>query len=410
MRQIARLLLLLFAFTIPWEFSLNLGEPLGNAARIAGILVLLATAPAVFAAGRMRAPCAFCWITLSLYLWFCLTCFWSVDTTASLVKLRAYFQEMMIVWLFWEFADTPGDLRNLLRAAVAGSWVLALLTIAAFHSPAAIAAGQIRFAAYGEDPNDVARFLDLGFPLAALLVHCERRRLLRALALGFIPVATFAVLLTASRSGFLAALVALAGSLAILAQGQSRRVAAAVFALPPFLAALWFVIPGATVERLATIPEQLEGGDLNQRVNIWSSGWQAFTHAPLIGSGAGTFQAAAHTAPIDSAHNTVVAILVTGGLIALFLSSLLVALAFRAALRTRSSLRLSLVACLVVWVVTTLIATVEENRMTWLLFGLAIVASRLNQEDPQGMAECFRLAAPRPASIPAATLAVEPGS
>ncbi len=31
----------------------------------------------------------------------------------------------MIVWLVWEFADTPADLRNLLRATVAGSWVLA---------------------------------------------------------------------------------------------------------------------------------------------------------------------------------------------------------------------------------------------------------------------------------------------
>ena len=42
MRRIAWVLLLLFAFAIPWEYSLDLGEPLGNVARIAGLLLLLA--------------------------------------------------------------------------------------------------------------------------------------------------------------------------------------------------------------------------------------------------------------------------------------------------------------------------------------------------------------------------------
>ncbi|MGB0064650.1 MAG: O-antigen ligase family protein, partial [Terracidiphilus sp.] len=391
MRRIAWFSLLLFAFTIPWEISLNLGEPLGNAARIAGILVLLAAVPAVFAAGRMRAPCAFSWITLVLFLWLGATCFWSVDTTESLVKLRAYFQEMMIVWLVWEFADTPEDFRNLLRATVAGSWVLALLTLAALHSPDSVAAEQIRFAAYGEDPNDVARFLDLGFPLAALLVHCERHRLMRAMALGFLPIGIVAVLLTASRSGFLAALVALAGSLVILSLGHARRVASAVFALPPFLAALWFFIPGGTVERLATIPEQLRGGDLNQRVNIWSTGWDAFVHAPLWGNGVGTFVTAARTAPMDSAHNTVLSIVVSSGLCGLFLASLLVALALCAAFRTHGPLRMALVTCLVVWAITTLIASVEENRTTWLLFGMTLLAARLSEEDPLGLAACLCL-------------------
>ena len=59
MRRVAWVLLLLFAFAIPWEYSLDLGEPLGNVARIAGLLTLLAAVPAVFEAGRMRTPGAF---------------------------------------------------------------------------------------------------------------------------------------------------------------------------------------------------------------------------------------------------------------------------------------------------------------------------------------------------------------
>ena len=394
MRKIAWILVLAFAASIPWEYSLDLGEPLGNVARIAGFLALLAVIPAILQAGRFRKPDAFLWVTLALYLWFCCTCLWTIDMTVSLANLRAGFQQFIIVWLVWEFADFPVDLRNLLRATVAGCWVLALLTLASFSSPAAIASGQIRFAAYGQDPNDVARFLVLGLPLAALLVHCERRRLVRWMAFAFLPVGLVAVLLTASRSGFLAALIGIAGAFALLASGRPRRALAAFYALPPFLAAVWWMIPRTTFDRLATIPQQLQGGDWNQRTNIWSEGWRAFVRAPLTGTGAGTFVAAAHTAPIDTAHNTPLSILIGGGLCALLLMSVLVALAVRAALRAHGPLRPALITCLLIWIVTSFVATVEENRMTWLLFGITIAAARMSTEDAPGVAACFRLTPP----------------
>ena len=37
MRRTTWILLLVLAFAIPWEYSLDLGEPLGNVARIAGL-------------------------------------------------------------------------------------------------------------------------------------------------------------------------------------------------------------------------------------------------------------------------------------------------------------------------------------------------------------------------------------
>jgi O-antigen ligase len=400
MRRIAWIMLLLFAFAIPWEYSLDLGGILGNAARIAGLMVLLAAVPAVLQAGRMRTPGAFWWLTLALFLWFCSSYFWTIDPVATLEKMRGYFQETMIVWLMWELADTPADLRSILRATVAGSWVLALLTLAAFSSPEAIAAGQIRFAAYGQDPNEVARFLDLGFPLAALLVNCERRWPPRLLALGFFPLGMFAVLLTASREGFLAAVIGIAGSVLLLTQGRARRVAAAAFALPPLLSALWFIVPGGTLARLATIPEQLRTGDLNQRLSIWSAGLRAFAHAPILGTGAGSFVAAARLSPIDTAHNTALSVAVSGGLCALFLASALVVLAVRSALRTSGPLRLALITSLLVWILTSFVATVEENRTTWLLLAIVAVAGRLASDDPEGLIDCFSAHPLLPAQVP----------
>jgi len=389
MRKIAWALLLLFAFSIPWEYSLNLGEPLGNIARIAGVFLLVVAVPAILQTGGLRTPGPMQWLVLAFYLWFCCSYFWTLDQQTTLERMRGYFQEMMIVWLVWEFAESPRDLRSLLRACVAGSWVLAALTLASFSSAEAAAAGRIRFVADGQDPNDVARFLDLAFPLAALLLNSETRRRWRLLALGYLPLGLTAVVLTASRGGFLAALIALTGSALLLAGKYGRSVLAGVFALPVLAAALWLVVPAETFERLATIPSQLGGGDLNQRRNIWTAGWDAFARSPLVGSGAGAFVAAAKTNPIDTAHNSPLSIAVNGGLCALFLAAAIVALAGRSVLRTRGPLRLALATVLLVWVITSLVDTVEENRISWLLLGIMALAARLADEDPAALNACF---------------------
>src|ERR1017187_7601640 len=370
MRRLAWLLLLLFTFTIPWEYSMDLGEPLGNVSRIVGLLVLLVAVPAALQSGISRSPGPLQWAVLALYLWFCCSYFWTIEPTATFGVIRAFFQQAMIVWLVWEFAESPGDLRWLLRAYVAGSWVLAALTLANFASPEAIAEGQIRFAAGGQDPNDVARFLDLGFPLAALLFDAEPGWPGRLLAAAYLPVGLVAVLLTASRGGFLAAMVALAGCAILLARSHIRAVVAGVFALPAIAVALWFAVPHGTLERLATIWEQLVGRDLNQRWNIWSAGWQAFTRAPLLGNGAGSFVSATGLASYDTAHNTALAILVGGGLCAFSLALVVVALAAWSVRQTTGALRLALATSLVVWAVTSLVSTVETSRTTWLLMAL----------------------------------------
>jgi O-antigen ligase len=410
MRRIAWLLLLLFSFAIPWEYSLDLGEPFGNVARILGLMLLLVAIPALLQTGEARTPGPMQVLVLALYLWLCCTCFWTIDTAVTLGKVRAYFQEMMTVWLVWEFAESPADLRDLLRAYVAGSWVLAALTLANFSSPEAVAAGQMRFAAYGQDPNDVARFLDLGFPLAGLLLMSETRWTARLLAFGYLPLGLFAVLLTASRGGFLAALVALAGCGFLLLRGRGKAAWMAAFALPAIAAALWLAVPQQVFDRLATILAQLEGGDLNQRWNIWSVGWHAFTRAPLLGSGAGTFVSAAGLSPIDTAHNTVLSILVAGGLCALLLAAGIVALAVRAVLETHGALRAALATALLVWMVTSLVATVDESRTTWLLIALVSLAARLAVEDPEELARCFPTRTLLAPQEPAYGLAAQPTS
>ncbi|MGA8043620.1 MAG: O-antigen ligase family protein [Terracidiphilus sp.] len=380
MQRIAKGLLFLFAFTVPWEYSLDLGEPWGNVARVAGLILVLAAIPAALARRWIRKPDTVQWLTLALFLWLCCTAFWTLDIQATLERLRGDAQEMMIVWLVWEFCEDERDLRSLLGAALAGSWVLVLLTIADALSTHGVDAGQIRFAPIGQDPNDVARFLDFGFPMAAWMLTRDGRWLSRLLAFGYFPAGLGAVLLTASRGGFLAAVVALTGSGVLLLRNHFRAMVWGGLALPLMAGAIWFAIPHPTLERLATIPDQLQGGDLNQRLNIWDAGWRGFLQTPMLGHGAGTFVTAAGLATGDTAHNTILSLLVEGGLVSFALALAIFVVLMREALQTEGSLRLALFTILAVWAVASLVGTLIESRMTWLLFGMMSVARRIAME------------------------------
>jgi O-antigen ligase len=389
MQTAARWFLLLFVFTIPWEYSLDLGPPFGNISRLAGLVLLPLAVLAVLQSGSARRPGPAHWLTLALYLWFCCTYFWSAAPEATAIKLRGYAQEMMLVWLVWEFVRTPRELRNLMRAWLAGSWVLGILSLANFALYDPTTGEQIRFAAAGQDPNDVARFISLGMPVAALLLDGQERWWGRLLAAGYIPLGLACVLLTGSRSGLVVALVALAGCALILWQRSPKIVAGAAIILPVLACVAWLAVPHETLARFATISEQLRNADLNQRVSIWLAGWRAFLAAPLFGHGGGSFVVAAGLASDDTAHNTVLAILVEGGLCALGLATAIVVFAVRAALATSGMLRIGLITLMETWFVSSLAGTVGESRITWLLLGMTLLAGHLANQDAEAMDRAF---------------------
>jgi O-antigen ligase len=93
--------------------------------------------------------------------------------------------------------------------------------------------------------------------------------------------------------------------------------------------------------------------------------------------------------PLDTAHNTALSIAVSGGLVALFLATAIVAVAIRSITQTKGQLRWAMALTLLVWGITSTVATVEENRSTWLLLAMIALAGRLGVEEPEGLDECF---------------------
>ena len=52
-------------------------------------------------------------------------------------------------------------------------------------------------------------------------------------------------------------------------------------------------------------------------------------------------------------------------------------------------LKWALMTALTVWVVVSLVSTVEESRATWLLLGMVGAAGRVNREMPRQCERCF---------------------
>jgi O-antigen ligase len=164
--------------------------------------------------------------------------------------------------------------------------------------------------------------------------------------------------------------------------------------------AIFLFVPAGSLDRLATIPEEVGGGDLNDRLNIWDAGWHAFTRSPWWGYGAGTFTTAAGLASGDTAHNTVMAVLVTGGLAGTAIFTGILAGVVRAVSRTGGLLRVALGTGMVVWLITSMVGSVEENRATWLVFAMVTLAGRLAEERREAMMELFSGEGRREATMP----------
>ena len=209
------------------------------------------------------------------------------------------------------------------------------------------------------------------------------------MALAYVPCGLGAVLLTASRGGFSASLVALFGSVLLLLAWRPRAASVVLAGLAAVAGAIWSFVPEETFDRLATIPEQVGSSDLNDRLSIWISGWHAFSAAPWFGYGAGTYAAASGLSPGDTAHNTLMAILVTGGITGVGIFTGILLLTGRAVFATKHLLRIALGSAFLVWLITAMVGSVEENRTTWLLFAVMGLAGRLSVEAAGDMEAIF---------------------
>jgi O-antigen ligase len=351
--------------------SLTLGMPL-----------LLPAAWHLATGGRIRRAPPTLAAMAGFVAWCAVSVVWATQPDDSaMVTTLTRAQLLAVVWMGWQLVRSDGDLRGLLAGYVLGCVVV--VALAWRNSLIGFADVWDRYTADGFDPNDMAIYLALGIPMAGYLGGAGRPgERARVLYLLYVPIALSGIALSGSRTGGIAAALALAALLPWLAV-RSRKVLAlalvvlvggAVVALPR--------VPTVSLGRVFSVGTELreaEGPSLNARDRIWDAGLAVLPEHLYRGVGVGGFANAVQPVAGDRvlAHNTPLSIAVELGLVGLVLFFGAFGLALwriRGAAADARMLAWSAVGTLLVGIQS---LTWEHRKPLWLVLLLAMVAGEL---------------------------------
>jgi O-antigen ligase len=391
MRDAVRVFLWLTILCVPIENMLVL-PGVGTVSRVVGLLACVCAGIVLFLSGRMRRLTAFHTLLALYLLWNVVSLVWSIDPEFSRLRLSTLLQLAVLVWLMWEFTERPEHQRRLMQAYVLGASIAAVGTLMAFYAGREVT--YMRFAAAGFDPNDLCVILSLGIPLAWYLAVTERWKWLCVGYCTYLPLALFAAVLTASRGGLLACVVACAFVALMVPRLSPGVKLTAVFLLVATAGILVTQIPPSSLERLASVGREIASGSMSERRDIWQSGLQVFWRHSLLGVGVGGFSASnyklnPHVPTGVVAHNSFLSIMVELGIIGLILFVLAIVAAGKM-IRTYPPMAYVLwLVMLLTWAVGAFSLTFEHRKPTWVIFGLlaghsvAVTWGRSPQQEKQ---------------------------
>jgi hypothetical protein len=299
-------------------------------------LVAAATATFAYLAGERTGAATFVrrsrerLLAMALLVWALLTLPLSEWPSGSLkVLLDPYLQSLVLFWLVSALLVDEDRLRTFVLTLTWCSVPLAFTALRHF-SAGTYMAGAERIEGYASglasNPNDLALMLVVILPLTAALVGLSDKPIVRLVLAGVVVLQAAAIVVTFSRSGFIALAIVTGAGLLRLVRNRSVGILGGI-ALVVFLA--WFVVPQGYIDRLTTI------GDINSdSTGSAQARWRDTVAAegvildhPLVGSGLGLDYLAlnrARGATWKSVHNAYLQCGVDLGVLGLALYTLLV--------------------------------------------------------------------------------------
>jgi|Deesub1362A_J573_1020465.scaffolds.fasta_scaffold02804_4 O-antigen ligase len=372
MSQLVRIMLWVFVFLVPWE-NIVVIPGLGTGAKLWGLVTGVVGLFCVLFKGKLRYH-PFLLAGLLFVAWGWASVLWSIEPEQSLRRMFTYTGLWLMAWLIYHYG-TEEFLTSLFQAYVLGACVAALATIQAYMHGVEVV--YQRFAATGFGPNDLSFYLNLAIPFAAFLSFKSTASALKLVDFLYIPIASIAVLLTASRSGALGLAIAFLFVLYSfrVAKGKWRLAGLLLLAATAGIILTW--VPQTSLARIATTVSEIHGGTLNERLIIWAAGSQVLAAHPFLGVGAGAFRQAVE--PILgkawAPHNVFLAVAVEGGIPGLILWLAFMTLPFVGVLRLpRYERRLWLV-ILAVLTLSFLSLNFEWRKVSWLMLAFATAYS-----------------------------------
>jgi hypothetical protein len=298
---------------------------------------------------------------------------------------------LIVAWIVGMLVESISELRTLLFIQAGSVAVMTLFSILTYSG------GRMGGVLGGvfDNPNDLAINIALNWPLCWLFLLSAKNPLKKALWAVFMILMIRGLMLTYSRSGFLALAVAVGFSLWEFGVRGKRRYLIGVALFCGL--GLMVVGPSKYGSRLMSIfggndtsGVDVYGGDAREaRIKLLKLSIQTMGEHPVFGVGAGQFQA--YSAQWHVTHNTYTEIGADQGIPALFLFLAVLFLSFRNLRLVRNShayadsdeVRLfvgGLWAALASYVVGAMFASTSYNLFPYFLFGYCTAFYRLTAQ------------------------------
>lgn len=326
MRKLPFIILVLFIFSIPWQDVVYLPGGLPAVSRILGVLLIFAALLTLIKGNNLtvRRPSLMLMLTVLFVFWAALSSFWGSRISSSLVISLRYLQLGTMVWMIWQICRTQEQHRILLQAFVLGAYVLSgSTTYQGITNPFVPNSEALyeRFTGIGGNANDIAGIMALAIPIAWHLSLVTKNGLLRIINLLYLPIAMLAIILTASRGGFIIAIIGLTLVPLTFRYANTSRKFIVAFALIIMCVLVIRFTPQQNFNRILETSSEISEGNVSNRSQIWRAGLEVYSESPLLGVGVGNFTLA--TTPILGytipAHNAYVLILTELGIVGILL-------------------------------------------------------------------------------------------
>lgn len=338
---VVRAMAYLFVFSIPFEMP-NAPIPL-EVPTFTGLVFLVVAGLLHPTTAFRRIPAAVRWF--AVYLWIFLAVMVIGANDHSGLALRQFAHAAQVVVVLWVLFNLLGDarvLRGVLLAIVAACTLRALMQwIGIAETARAVYTGGARVTVLGQNANLSAIILSVGL-VTVIGLHTTRVHWLPRFELLAWPLAAaigVAVIQTGSRGGLLCVI---AGLLVYVFRGDTwgRRVVNAVVGTAALTAFAWTALQSDVMR--SRLELSAEKGDLAGRERIYPAAWQMFTERPMLGWGPIDNQAEIarrvewQADETRDAHNLVLELLTTTGIVGTIPFLIGLALCVRAAWRARN--------------------------------------------------------------------------
>lgn len=316
----------LFVFSLPWERSIavpvvgSIGSLFGLVAFAMGFLSLFSKQGL-----RLRVPSLLVLTAAAFTLWSFLSYFWSIAPTASFNRSQTYAQLLLVTFLVWQLCRNNKQLRALLQAYVWGAYVSCASIMASFILGLSFANSGRYSGLSGDNPNWIAITLALGIPIAWHLASMYRNAWLSWINFFYLPTSLLAIGLTASRGGFINALVGMSLILFSFRSLSLTRKAFLLFLIPIGIYGVLNTVPPENLTRLSEASAEISEGDMTSRGAIWAAGLRIIAERPWLGYGIGSFSTAvaSELGSAMNAHNSFISIMAELGVVGIMLFVLL---------------------------------------------------------------------------------------